>query len=280
MAPPVRGHVEPGRVGIFDDDYLRSLIESPIRHLQQSVPFEGNIPDRREPEEPLGKAMKIFYDNAVYHRNYEQRLEGAELEQRLDALNAALTGSVSEELRLNLQYRLGPFSTVEYDRVMRWRRDAVKRGHSTDELDDDARKQGFWGSNRQLLFGQVVTDICTANLEDEPALHLLSAVFLSPSGGIIGPGTHNKWAEFVGKRLFRYSQRVLNYHSVCHDASGYCRTALDIGVGYTYIETCCSVRWRLLCGCLFDCTFDPAKAPLAGQFDGCGAWERILKKEK
>jgi hypothetical protein len=260
-------------VRIFISAYMRGLLQSPVRLLQTSVAIELNIPERDTPEQPLGRAMKTFYDAAIFERG-EARTE-REIKELFPPLNAELQRHIPARVRG--AYRLSDFTYAEYARVMQLRQQARARGHEMDEL--NPKHSSFWGSNRQLMFGQVVTDIFAANLPSSRPLPLLSAIFCSPTGGIIGAGTHSKWAELIGHGVLRYSYRVLSWHSICHDASGYCKNALDIGVGYTYIDSRAHILWVFTLQWAWGGHgFNAEKGYLAGQLDGCKYWKSVFRE--
>jgi hypothetical protein len=223
----------PPHISIFspqDYRYLRvDLQQSPLRTVDANVDFEHDIPPATEPPSDWGKSLRCFYDAVVLKRT--EPLPEHKTRGPLALLNAA-QDKLPQDVRLVLRH----YTYVDYLIAMGMRAKATDRtGVETAELADDPSKGSFWGSNRQLMFGKVVADIFNTNYPTRLRLHPLTGVFACPAGGIIGAGTRNWWAEHIGHNVFGYSRRVLNNHAVCHDASGYCRTALDIGVGYTYI---------------------------------------------
>lgn len=267
-------------IRIFNRSYCESLLRCPLLRVQTTVAFEGDVPDRATPEQPLGIAMKALYDAAVLGRT--AALAEPAIAPLLQQLQAALDALPADQRAL-----LPSFTYVHYARAMALRA-AAHPSHRTEELASDPCKQGYWGSNRQLLFGKVAADVFDRNVAGTSAafapLHPITAVFASPTGGIIGPGTHNNWAELLGGAA--YSRAVLNYHAVCHDASGYCLSALNLGAGYQYTPTGWNFLRRCLhaaccCCCIIVCNraADPALDPLAGQFDGLELWEGILRKK-
>jgi hypothetical protein len=255
-------------INIFTAAYCQSLRRLPIRTVQTSVPFEADIPPRTSPEQDLGIAILAFYDAALYRQN-KTPTAGA-LAAALDALNVALAPYTDRGLP--------PFTQAHHDMVVLFRQVALSRGHETAELHDDAQKAGFWGSNRQLLFGAVVAAIVNTNLKPEyRECHPLIGVFCSPSGGIIGPGTQNTWVADVAVKI--YGQEAANYHAVCHDAGGYAWNAIGLGPGYTYAGGD-HISWFGLR--LIDCrrwftSWAPAADPTAGQINGLQLWKRLLK---
>ena len=272
--------VRSSRLRIFSRDYCASLLRCPLLRVQTTVAFEGDVPDRDAPEQPLGVAIKALYDGAVMGRT--AALAEHAVAPLLGQLQAALDALPADQRAL-----LPPFTYVHYARAMALRA-AAHPDHQTEELGGDPKKQGYWGSNRQLMFGKVAADVFDRNVAGTSAafapLHPLTAVLASPTGGIIGPGTHNHWPELLGGAV--YSRAVLNYHAVCHDASGYCRSALNLGPGYQYSPTGWNFLRRCLhacccCCCIIVCdrAANPALDPLAGQFDGLAMWEDILKKK-
>jgi len=229
---------------IFSRAYCASLLHSPLLRVQTTVAFEGDVPDRDAPEQPLGVAIKALYDAAVMGRT--AALAEPAVAPLLSQLQAALDALPADQRAL-----LPAFTYVHYARAMALRA-AAHPDHHTEELCSDPKKQGYWGSNRQLMFGKVAADVFDRNVAGTSAafapLHPITVVLASPTGGIIGPGTHNHWPELLGGAV--YSRVVLNYHAVCHDASGYCRSALNLGPGLSvladWLELPASLSARVL----------------------------------
>jgi hypothetical protein len=110
-------------------------------------------------------------------------------------------------------------------------------------------KPEYLGSLQQLRFGQLLAE----HLDLNPVFSAL----LSPTGGMIGPGS-------VPRNIWFYSEKgVLAYHAAVHDAAGFLCNRKNIMPGYEYItndqEPC-------------------ERSPLAGQFTGILYWYRKLKK--
>lgn len=313
------------QVNIFTPAYFSSLLSSPIRTVQTgegSVRFEEDIPHSRVPHDALGLALMNLYYLAIldHPRSLPDYHPG--LIDALQKIKEATDVLPREQYEI-----LGGFNYEDYRAVIHFRNLAASRSYIKDELSDDKNMTGFWGSNRQLMFGKVMADIYTVNLAAQielevaaataaaasaaaavvvrpvhaigvadkdlevggspvvdsapsfvpyrPRLHLLSAVLCSPTGGIIGPGTHNFWVEHLGK--IAYTLPTLCFHSICHDASGYSYNALRMGVGYTY-TTGFNLLWKLSGRWWIGQT--KQSDSLAGQISGCRRWQAILKKEE
>jgi len=110
-------------------------------------------------------------------------------------------------------------------------------------------KPEYLGSLQQLRFGQLLTE----HLDLNPVFSAL----LSPTGGLIGPGS-------VPRNIWFYSEKgVLAYHAAVHDAAGFLCNRKSIMPGYEYITN----------------DEEPCEtSPLAGQVTGILYWYRKLKK--
>jgi len=110
-------------------------------------------------------------------------------------------------------------------------------------------KPEYLGSLQQLRFGQLLTE----HLDLNPVFSAL----LSPTGGLIGPGS-------VPRNIWFYSEKgILAYHAAVHDAAGFLCNRQSIMPGYEYITN----------------DEEPCEtSPLAGQVTGILYWYRKLKK--
>jgi len=88
---------------------------------------------------------------------------------------------------------------------------------------------GHWGSRTQLMFGKVVGD--------HLGIHPIFATFLSPSGGMIGPGDSLITVALDPTLSGAFDENAWNYHGAAHDAFGFLRTYHEIGPGYEYADS-------------------------------------------
>jgi hypothetical protein len=86
-----------------------------------------------------------------------------------------------------------------------------------------------WGSRRQLMFGKVVGD--------HLGIHPVFAAFLSPSGGLIGPGDDVAIRILENDLSGAFNENAWDYHGAAHDAFGYLYNHHDIGPGYQYCDS-------------------------------------------
>ncbi len=82
-----------------------------------------------------------------------------------------------------------------------------------------------WGSREQLLFGHTVAK----NLD--PKLNGSVAVLLSPTGGIVGPGSVDL-SNVAGS--FGVDEHIIKVHAAVHDAAGFLFNKFGKGPGYNY----------------------------------------------
>ena len=112
----------------------------------------------------------------------------------------------------------------------------------------DNTKLGFWGSDRSLKFGRIVFDALKIDIDD------IFGSLLSPTGGIIGPGT-SEW-------LLLLNDSFILLHSIFHDASGYLLKSFGLGNGYCYLDPNASNILK--------------RSPLAGQVTGLAKCKLII----
>lgn len=120
-----------------------------------------------------------------------------------------------------------------------------------------------WASRRQMMFGHIVGDVLWSN--DLTSCHLdpVFGALLSPTGGIAGPGGCDimKWAVRI---ISREHKKILQFHSVTHDAAGFLYTFFGVGPGYKYTPNTSSCCCRTSSSC-------------AGQFSGLWFWKGVIE---
>ena len=114
-----------------------------------------------------------------------------------------------------------------------------------------------WGSRRQLMFGKVVGDTL--------GIHPVFAAFLSPSGGLIGPGDHIAIGILENDLSGAFNENAWDYHGAAHDAFGYLYNHHHTGPGYQYCDSPLNRLDQFGTG-----------NPLSGQLSGYVYWARLM----